>query len=254
MPDGPARTAIDDLVDPVRPADPDATASATERLASLAVPPGSLGRLGDLGVRLAGIAGTSPVRAGADLTAARIDDGADLIATGDLGIANTTASACLIAAFTGRPSADVTGPGAANPPDVIAHKAEVVRRALARHGADRDPLATLASLGGAEHAALVGVVLAAAARRVPVVLDGVIAVAAALATVRLCPAAADVLIAGHRSAEPGATAALEDLGLDPLIDLALALGEGTGAVLAVPVVRSAAAVIGEIALLVDVAT
>ena len=182
-----------------------------------------------------------------------IAGGAAVLLTGDMGIANTTASAALIAAFTGTDPGAVTGRGTGIDDATYARKVHVVRTALDRVAGDApidpraDPLATLASLGGAEHAALAGYILAAAAQRVPVILDGVIAVSAALAAVALAPAALDALVAGHRSAEPGATVALAHLGLDPLLDLGLRLGEGTGAVLALPIVASAVRVLHEVA-------
>ena len=172
--------------------------------------------------------------------------GADLLATGDLGIANTTASACLIAALTGAAPAEVTGRGANLDDTRTPRKVQVIEAALARHGTDREPLPTLASLGGLEHAALVGVMLACASARVPVVLDGVIADAAALAAVALCPELGGYLIAGHASAEPGARRALAALELPALIDLGMRLGEGTGSALAIPIVQAAARVLGEV--------
>ncbi len=204
---------------------------------------------------------TAGILAGAAAARAALDGGADLLVLGDLGIANTTASACLVAALTGTGATEVTGAGAANPPEVVARKQEVIAGALQRHEHDRatapadgdvaEGLRVLASLGGAEHAALVGVVLAAAGARVPVLLDGVISGAAALAAVALEPSVAEVLVAGHRSAEPAATIALASLGLDPLVDLGLRLGEGTGALLAVPLVQSAAATLGRMARIAD---
>jgi nicotinate-nucleotide--dimethylbenzimidazole phosphoribosyltransferase len=183
------------------------------------------------------------ILAGAAVAGDLLAAGADLLVTGDMGIANTTASAALIAAFAGRPAAAVTGRGTGIDDAMLAHKTAVIGAALDRHGPrdPTDPLATLAALGGLEHAALVGIMLAGAAARVPVLLDGVIAGAAALAASALCPDVTGYLVAGHRSAEPGATIALTHLGLAPLIDLELRLGEGTGALLAVPVVRAAAA-------------
>jgi nicotinate-nucleotide--dimethylbenzimidazole phosphoribosyltransferase len=170
------------------------------------------------------------------------------LATGDMGIANTTASAALIAAFTGADPAEVTGRGTGVDDATLAHKVEVVRRALARHQPDPgDPLGVLAAVGGLEHAALAGYLLGAAASRVPVVLDGVIACAAALAARALCPAAAPYLVAGHRSTEPGASRALAALGLRPLLELDLRLGEGSGAVLALPIVATAARVLRDVA-------
>jgi nicotinate-nucleotide--dimethylbenzimidazole phosphoribosyltransferase len=160
--------------------------------------------------------------------------------TGDMGIANTTASAALIAVFTGADPGEVTGRGTGIDDAMLAHKTEVVRRAVALHAPDpADPLAVLAAVGGLEHAALAGFVLGAAALRVPVVLDGVIAGAAALVAAALAPACLDACVAGHRSAEPGHAAALAHLGLSPLVDLGLRLGEGTGALLALPLVQAA---------------
>ncbi|THV42064.1 nicotinate-nucleotide--dimethylbenzimidazole phosphoribosyltransferase [Glycomyces buryatensis] len=184
---------------------------------------------------------------GAALADRMIETGADLIALGDMGIANTTPSAALIAAYTGARADQATGRGTGIDDKTLDLKIEVVADALARHGASRDPLGTLASLGGLEHAALVGVVLAAAARRVPVLLDGVNTVAAALAAASLCPDATGYMIAGHQSVEPGAAVGLRHLGLAPLLDLELRLGEGTGALLAVPIVQSAAAVLRDVA-------
>lgn len=170
----------------------------------------------------------------------------DLLIGGDMGIANTTPAACLIAAFTGHTAREVTGRGTGIDDATWERKLAVVERALALHKPDRsDPLAVLAALGGLEHAALCGLMLGSAALRVPFVLDGVNANAAALVAVALAPPARDYLIAGHRSVEPGATAALVDLHLQPVLDLELRLGEGTGGLLAVPIVRAAAAVLAE---------
>lgn len=191
------------------------------------------------------------VLAGAGVVDELLAAGCDLIVTGDMGIANTTPSACLIAALTDAEPGEVTGRGAGIDDDMLAHKRRIVATALQRHGADREPLAVLASLGGLEHAALVGTMLTAAAERIPVVLDGVIADAAAIVATRLNPDVAGHLIAGHRSAEPGASLTLEQLGLEPLLDLDLRLGEGTGALLAVPLVQAAARVLAEMATLED---
>ena len=192
------------------------------------------------------------VSVGAAIAVELMDVGADLLVTGDMGIANTTASACLIAACTGRPAGAVTGRGAGTDGHVPSHKIEVVARALALHRPDPDdPLGVLASLGGLEHAALVGLLLAAAARRVPVVLDGVITNAAALLAAQLCPPLSGHLIASHRSPEPGAQIALDALGLAPLLDLGLRLGEGTGGLLAVPLLQAAARALTDIARITD---
>jgi nicotinate-nucleotide--dimethylbenzimidazole phosphoribosyltransferase len=168
--------------------------------------------------------------------------------TGDMGIANTTASAALVAAFTGADPADVTGSGTGIDPATRALKVDVVRRALDLHRPDpADPVGVLAAVGGLEHAAIAGLVLGGAAQRVPVVLDGVIAGAAALVARALAPACIDACVAGHRSVEPGHTVALAYLGLRPLVDLELRLGEGTGAVLALPLVQAAVRALREMA-------
>jgi nicotinate-nucleotide--dimethylbenzimidazole phosphoribosyltransferase len=184
------------------------------------------------------------VLAGAGLAEELVASGVDLLVLGDMGIGNTTAAACLIAAFAGQDPATVTGPGASADPAMLARKVKVVTRALTLHRPNpADPLGALAAVGGLEHAALVGVILSGAADRVPVVLDGVNADAAGLVAAALCTDVRGYLVAGHRSAEPGATIALAQLGLDPLLDLGLRLGEGTGGLLAVPIVAAAARVL-----------
>jgi nicotinate-nucleotide--dimethylbenzimidazole phosphoribosyltransferase len=170
------------------------------------------------------------------------------LVTGDMGIANTTASAALIAVFTGTDPAGVTGRGTGIDDQTWARKVDAVRRALARNTPDSaDPLGTLAAVGGLEHAAIAGYLLGAAALRIPVVLDGVIACAAALAAAALAPDAVQCMVAGHRSSEPGASHALTALGLRPLLDLDLRLGEGSGAGLALPLVQAAARVLRDVA-------
>ena len=173
--------------------------------------------------------------------------GHDILLTGDMGIGNTTPAAALIAVLTGSDPAEVTGRGTGIDDAVLDHKVEVVRAATARIPADADALDVLAEVGGLEHAALAGYILGAAALRVPVILDGVIAGAAALVADRLSPHAVSYCFAGHRSVEPGHATALAHLSLRPLVDLDLRLGEGSGAVLAFPLVRSAALILDEMA-------
>jgi nicotinate-nucleotide--dimethylbenzimidazole phosphoribosyltransferase len=174
--------------------------------------------------------------------------GCRIVATGEMGIGNTTSAAALTSVFTARPPTEVTGRGTGVGDDALARKIAVVERALAANRASRGrPLEALARLGGFEIAGLVGVILGGAAARIAVVLDGFIAGAAALVAVALAPSAVDYLFAGHRSAEPGHSAALASLGLEPILDLGLRLGEGTGAVLALPVLDAAGRVLAEMA-------
>lgn len=181
------------------------------------------------------------VLAGADVAARHIAAGVDLLVTGDIGLANTTPSACLVAAMTGAAAEDVCGHGAGGDQAQLERKIAVVQQALDLHRpSPTTPLEVLAAVGGLEHAALVGLILGAAAQRVPVLLDGIIADAAALVAVALAPPAGGYLIAGHRSTEPGATVALHHLHLDPLLDLQIRVGEGAGGVAAVPLVAAAA--------------
>jgi nicotinate-nucleotide--dimethylbenzimidazole phosphoribosyltransferase len=341
---------VRELAGEVEPAEASAVEAARERHRRLLKPPGSLGRLEDLGSRLAGMAGVSPppgpenpavvvcagdhgvlargvspwpkeitaamvetfcaggaavnaiartvgarvsvldvgvasklgrhpllrgakVRAGAgDLSqgpamsreeAARAilagagiagelveSGGVDLLVTGDMGIGNTTPAACLIAAFTGCPAREVTGRGTGIDDATLERKIRVVEEALDLHRPDPgDPIGTLAALGGLEHAALAGLTLTGAVYGVPVLLDGVVSNSAALVTRALAPDSVDYMIAGHLSAEPGARVALEHLGLEPLLDLRMRLGEGTGGLLAVPLVQAAARALGEMATL-----
>jgi nicotinate-nucleotide--dimethylbenzimidazole phosphoribosyltransferase len=165
-----------------------------------------------------------------------------------MGIGNTTPSAALVAAITGRPAREVTGRGTGVDDRTWRRKVSVVERAVARTAAD-DPLKVLASVGGLEIAALAGFVVGGAAARVPVVVDGVVALAGLLVAAALAPGCVEYCLAGHRSTEPGATAALEHLGLAPLLDLGMRLGEGTGACLAVPIVQAAAKVLSEMSTL-----
>ncbi|MFJ5292064.1 nicotinate-nucleotide--dimethylbenzimidazole phosphoribosyltransferase [Streptomyces sp. NPDC088348] len=179
-----------------------------------------------------------------DLVAA----GNKVLLTGEMGIANTTVSAALICVYTGQDPSEVTGRGTGINDEMHARKVDVVRRGLELHQPDpADPVGVLAAVGGLEHAALAGFLLGGASLRTPVILDGVSAGAAALVARAIAPEALAACIAGHRSAEPGHVAALNKLGLRPLVDLDLRLGEGTGALLALPVVQSAARAMHEVA-------
>ncbi|WP_322488974.1 nicotinate-nucleotide--dimethylbenzimidazole phosphoribosyltransferase [Chloroflexus sp.] len=177
-----------------------------------------------------------------------IDRGVDLLATGEMGIANTTAASAIVAAITGRPAAEVTGRGTGIDDASLARKIAVIERALALHQPNpRDGLDVLAKVGGLEIGGLAGVILGAAARRVPVVIDGFISGAAALIAATLAPAAVNYMIAGHRSVERGHVAVYSQLDLQPLLDLNMRLGEGTGAVLAMSICQAACKVLDEMA-------
>ena len=184
---------------------------------------------------------------GVEVAVRLVADGAACLVTGDMGIGNTTPSAALVAAFTGCGAAEVTGRGTGIDDPTLARKVGAVDAALARTPNRDDPLAVLASLGGLEIAALTGFVVGGAAARVPVVVDGVIADAALLTAAQLVPRAVHFCFAGHRSTEPAARVVLDTLGLAPIIDLDLRLGEGTGACLALPVLEAAARILGEMA-------
>ena len=187
--------------------------------------------------------------AGAEVAASLVAKGHRCLLTGDMGIANTTASTALIVALADRRATEITGRGAGLPQSDVPRKVAIVAAAAARsrerHG--DDALATLAELGGFEHAALAGFIVAGAALGVPVVVDGVIAAAALLVASRLAPGVEASTIGGHRSVEPGSAAVLDAVGLAPVLDLDLRLGEGTGAALAYPLVEAAARILGEMA-------
>ncbi|WP_419993491.1 nicotinate-nucleotide--dimethylbenzimidazole phosphoribosyltransferase [Streptomyces boninensis] len=188
------------------------------------------------------------VEVGIDTARDLVTAGNKALLTGEMGIANTTSSAAIISVFTQMDPAEVTGRGTGINDETHARKVEVVRHALDLHNPDpADPIGVLAAIGGLEHAALVGYILGGASMRTPVILDGVSAGAAALVARAIAPEALAACIAGHRSSEPGHAAALTKLGLRPLIDLDLRLGEGTGALLALPVVQSAARAMREVA-------
>lgn len=341
---------VNELAGEVEGADESAARQALERHAALAKPPGSLGRLEELGARLAGSAGECPppvpgspavvIAAGdhgvlargvspwpAEVTAAMVANfcaggaaanalaktagarvtvldvgvasdlprhpmlrsakvragtadmsrepamgreeaaravmagsgvaeelvesgGVDLLVPGDMGIGNTTAAAALVSVFSVRQPGEVTGRGTGVEDETLSLKVRVIEEALRLHEPEPgDPLGVLAAVGGLEHAALAGLILTGAVYRVPVMLDGVSAVAAALAARAFAAGSVDHMVAGHRSAEPGSGAGLVSLGLSPILDLELRLGEGTGGLLAVPVVQSAARVLSEMATL-----
>ena len=177
-----------------------------------------------------------------------IESGVDLLGTGDMGIGNTTASSAITSAVTGHPPEETTGEGTGRTPEEMQHKIGVVRTALEVNAPDtNDGVELLAKVGGFEIGVLAGVILGSAVMRKPVVVDGFISGAAALVANAVCPAARDYMLPSHVSAERGHRAALAGLGLTPLLDLGMRLGEGTGAALAMPIVEAAAATLSEMA-------
>jgi nicotinate-nucleotide--dimethylbenzimidazole phosphoribosyltransferase len=190
--------------------------------------------------------------AGDSIAEEEIVAGAQMLISGDLGIGNTTPAAALIAATTGAPASVVTGRGTGLDDAALAAKVALLEQAVARVG-EVGPLERLAALGSADIAAAVGFMIGAARRGVPVLVDGVIAASEALMAEQLAPGAKAWMQAGHRSTEPGIAVALEALGLEPLLDMRMRLGEGTGAVLAVPIVKAAIEASRGIALLADIA-
>jgi nicotinate-nucleotide--dimethylbenzimidazole phosphoribosyltransferase len=180
------------------------------------------------------------ILAGADVTAAEIEKGADILATGDMGIGNTTAAAAIASALTGRTAEELAGRGTGVDEAGLNRKIAAIRRGLELNRPKAaDGLDVLGKVGGFEIGGLAGVILAAAANRKPVLIDGFISTAAAMIAVTLAPAARDYLIAAHVSAERGHRLMLEWLRLRPLLDLDMRLGEGTGAVLAMQLVDAA---------------
>ncbi|MGY0540311.1 nicotinate-nucleotide--dimethylbenzimidazole phosphoribosyltransferase [Nocardioides sp. YJ-D4] len=197
---------------------------------------------------------TAALEAGAAVAREEVAAGAQLLISGDMGIGNTTPAAAMVAAGLGLPASEVTGRGTGIGDDALRTKTDVITAALERAGERAgDPVETLAALGSADLAATTGYLLEAARSGTPVLLDGLMSVACALTADRIEPGAATWYAAGHRSTEPAQSMALEKLGLEPLLDLDLRLGEGSGAVAAVPVVRSAVALLRDVALLSELA-
>lgn len=188
------------------------------------------------------------LQVGIDLATGAAREGIGLVGTGEMGIGNTTPSAAITAVMTGRSVAEVTGRGTGLDEAGRVHKIQVIEQALERHRPDRnDALDLLAKVGGLEIAGLAGLILGAAAARLPVVLDGFIAGAAALVAVGLQPLCREYLIASHRSVERGHQAILDVLNLSPLLDLDLRLGEGTGACLGMALVQASIKILTEMA-------
>lgn len=191
------------------------------------------------------------LRAGDDVAERAAASGAQLFIGGDMGIGNTTSAAALACALLQENPAQLAGPGTGLDAGGVSHKAEVIGRALDRHGDNREPLAVLASLGGLEIAALTGAILGCAARGIPVLVDGFIVSVAALVAVRQQPACRDWLHFSHRSGEPGHSRVLAALDATPLLDLGMRLGEGSGAAVALPLLRSACALHNDMASFAD---
>ncbi len=188
------------------------------------------------------------IETGIEIVNSEISRGLDIVGTGDMGIGNTTASSAICAVVTGKSAAEVTGRGTGLDDKQLRHKVEVINRALLvnRPEASR-PLEVLAKVGGLEIGGLVGVMLGAASHRLPVMIDGFISGAAALVAAGLCPQCKDYLIAAHVSVEPGHKYMLEHLGIEPLMDLNMRLGEGTGAALGIFLAETSCRVLSEMA-------
>jgi nicotinate-nucleotide--dimethylbenzimidazole phosphoribosyltransferase len=188
------------------------------------------------------------VEAGIEVAVREIDRGADIVGTGDMGIGNTTPSSAIVAAFTGRPVAEVTGRGTGVDDAGLARKVAVIERGLqVNRPGPSDALDVLSKVGGFEIGGLAGVIIGAAARRVPVIIDGFISGAAAMIAYHLAPATQPYMIAAHQSVEIGHRVMLEHLKLKPLLDLDLRLGEGTGAALGISLCQAACKILDEMA-------
>ncbi len=200
------------------------------------------------GAAMTSAQGELALQAGRDSVQRALAAGAQLFIGGEMGIGNTTAASALACALLDCPVVHLAGPGTGLNAAGVSHKAQVIERALALHGAQRgDALQTLFNLGGFEIVALVGAYLACAQEGIAVLVDGFICSVAALVAVRLNPACREWLLFGHRGAEPGHRHLLETLKAEPLLDLGLRLGEGSGAALAVPLLRLACDLHGQMA-------
>jgi nicotinate-nucleotide--dimethylbenzimidazole phosphoribosyltransferase len=188
---------------------------------------------------------------GAQTAERLIAGGSRCLVTGEVGIGNTTSSAALIAHFAQSTAEQITGRGSGIDDETFARKVEIVGQLIAKTKDESDPIHTLAQIGGIEIAALVGYILRATSLQVPIVLDGVITLAAATVAKAINPGIAEFLIAGHSSSEPGSRIAIAHLGLDPILDLELRLGEGTGALLALPILRASCQGLSRIARISD---
>jgi len=185
---------------------------------------------------------------GIEILNSEMKDGPDIVGTGDMGIGNTTASSAICSVMTGKSAAEVTGRGTGLDDKQLEHKIEVINKALSANKPDPTrPLEVLARVGGLEIGGLAGVMLGAAACRVPVMVDGFISGAAALIAAGLCPRVKDYMIAAHASVEPGHKLMLKHLGIKPLLDLDMRLGEGTGAALGIHLADASCRILSEMA-------
>jgi nicotinate-nucleotide--dimethylbenzimidazole phosphoribosyltransferase len=188
------------------------------------------------------------IEAGIEVVNNEAKKGLDIVGTGDMGIGNTTASSAIFAAVSGKTAEEVTGRGTGLSDEQLSHKIDVIKRALNLNKPDSSqPLDILAKVGGFEIGGLAGVILGAAARHVPVVIDGFISGAAALIAIGLAPQIKDYIIAAHVSAEAGHAAMLKYIGLKPLLNLEMRLGEGTGAALGIILAEAAVRTLNEMA-------
>lgn len=188
------------------------------------------------------------VMAGAEVATGLIENGVDLLATGEMGIGNTTASSAIVSVLGDLPVSDVVGAGTGIDSEAVIAKVRVIEKAIKRNDPQSDdPLDVLAKVGGLEIAGLTGVILAAAANRVPIIVDGFISGAAALIAAKLAPPAVNYMFASHQSVEPGHRRTLSEIGLAPVLHMDMRLGEGTGAVLAMNIIEAASRIIKEMA-------
>jgi nicotinate-nucleotide--dimethylbenzimidazole phosphoribosyltransferase len=185
---------------------------------------------------------------GAGIAQQEIDKGATILGTGDMGIGNTTPSTAILSALTNTPPEEVCGYGTGIDDHGLKHKIKVINQALEMHKPDAsDPIEVLSKVGGLEIGGLAGVILASAAKRIPIVIDGFISGAAALLASRLAPKSVNYMIASHVSVEPGHKTILNEVGLSPMLHMNMRLGEGTGAALGISVVEAASKIINEMA-------
>ncbi len=188
------------------------------------------------------------IESGIRLVEEELEKGLDIICTGEVGIGNTTAASAVITVLSGEAAARVTGRGTGITQEALIGKVTTIEKAIAANQPDRlDPVDVLAKVGGLDIAGMTGVFLGGAAHRVPVVMDGFISAAAALAAVRLCHECVDYILPSHVSIEVGHQVVLEELGLVPLFDLQMRLGEGTGASLSMSIIEASARILSEMA-------